>query len=173
MEWLNRSNNRSRYSLFTNNCADFAASIMNFYEPRMVRRNYLLDLGVMTPKYVAKAIVKHSRKHSRVEMSAFYISQIPGTLPRSRPADGIAEALVRSKKYVVPLALLSPVTTGTLAAVYVAQGRFRPERYAESFDLARVVEEQTLPPASSARGAAHGGGSGLAGERLRFTHAEP
>ncbi|MDR3764680.1 MAG: hypothetical protein P4M01_11335 [Acidobacteriota bacterium] len=173
VEWLNRSNNRTQYSLFLRNCADFAAAVMNFYEPHMVRRNYLLDLGVTTPKYVARSIVKHARKHPRTELSAFYITQIPGTLPRSRPADGIAEALVRSKKYVLPLALLSPVTTGTLAGMYVAEGRFRPERYAESFDLSRAVEMQAAPGESSPRGAAHGGGSGLSGERMHFTTAEP
>ncbi len=169
VEWLNRSNNRTKYSLFFNNCADFAASIMNFYQPHMVRRNFLLDLGVTTPKFVAKSIVKNARRHPKLEMSAFYITQVPGTLPRSRPADGIAEALVRSKKYVVPLALLSPVTTGTLAAVYVSQGRFRPERYAESFDLTRAVEASAVPVS----GGAPAGGSGLAGDRLHFRQTEP
>ena len=142
VEYLNQSRNRTRYSLLTNNCADFAAFILNFYAPHSVRRNYLADAGVTTPKLVAKSIVKYARRHPLVELSSFRISQVPGTLPRSQHADGVAEALVRSKKYIVPLALLSPTVTGTIAVVYLAEGRFRPERNAETFDLARTVQAQ-------------------------------
>lgn len=141
--YLNAVENHTRYSLFLNNCADFAATIINFYEPRAVRRNFLLDAGVTTPKHVAKAIVKYSHHHPEVELSSFFIAQVPGTLPRSRPAGGIAEGLVRSKKYVVPMALLSPVAVGAVATMYILEGRFRPERYASSFDLSRVAPDNT------------------------------
>lgn len=42
----------------------------------------------------------------------FQIPLIPGSIRRSRPADGLAEGLLKTKKYVVPLAILSPAVAG-------------------------------------------------------------
>jgi hypothetical protein len=85
-----------------------------------------------------------------VELSTFQIPQVPGSMPRSRPAHGVAEALLKSKKYVVPLAILSPVVTGSIAVVYFTEGRFNPRRNAAVFDIARAADPQPVKSAPAA-----------------------
>src|SRR5512146_2501715 len=58
MEKLNSRPNKSRFNFFFNNCADFARRIVNSYYPRSVHRSYIADLGLMTPKQLAKSLVK-------------------------------------------------------------------------------------------------------------------
>jgi hypothetical protein len=141
IERWNQRKNRSHFNLLYSNCADFAASVMNFYAPHSVHRNYFADIGIMTPKQVAKSFARHARKHSELELSSFVIPQVPGNIPRSKPVDGVAESLVKSKKYVVPLAAFHPVLTGTLAVAYLTKGRFDPKRNAELFDIAGAFQQ--------------------------------
>ena len=141
VEQWNRRDNRSHFNLLYSNCADFAASVMNFYAPRSVRRNYFADVGIMTPKQVAKSIARYSRKHRDREFSSFLVSQVPGSVPRSKPVGGVAETIVKSKKYAVPLALLNPTLTGSFAVAYFTRGRFDPKRNAEPFDIAQAYQE--------------------------------
>ena len=140
IEQWNRREGRNHFHALYSNCANFAASVLNFFAPHAVHRNYFADVGIMTPKQVAKSLAHHARKHPALEFSAFRISQVPGSIPRSRAADGMLESVLKSKKYVVPLALLNPVVTGSLAVVYFAEGRFNPKRNAEVFDLAGAFQ---------------------------------
>jgi len=149
IEVLNeRPNRRRRHDLATfmlsRNCADFARGILNFYYPHSVHRNFIADLGITTPKQVAKSLVKYSHRHSDLEFSAFVIPQVPGSIHRSHGADGVAEALVKSKKYVVPLAALHPFVAGGAVVLYLGQGRFNPsrevQRYPMSPDIAAFWE---------------------------------
>jgi hypothetical protein len=158
--WFNSEENRTRYHLLTNNCADLARKIMNFYAPHSVRRNLLADGGITTPKQVARSLAHHARKHPELELSVFKIPQVAGSVERSHPTRGIAESLVKSKKYVIPLAVISPVFTGGLAVAYLTEGRFNPKRGAGEFDLPYAT--QGMPghsggaePNSSHSGAAH------------------
>lgn len=48
--------------------------------------------------------------------------------------DGVIESLVKSKKYVLPLAYLNPWVTGSLVAVYFGGGRFHPDPNAAVFN---------------------------------------
>src|SRR5215467_8711182 len=108
IELLNeRTNQRARRDLasflLSRNCADFARGILNFYYPHSIHRNFIADVGITTPKQVARSLVKYARRHSDLEFSCFVIPQIPGSRHRSASVNGVAEALVTSKKYVVPL----------------------------------------------------------------------
>ena len=141
IEQWNRRENRSHFNLLYSNCADFAAGVMNFYAPHSVHRNYFADLGIMTPKQVAKSIARHARKHRELEISSFLVPQIPGSIQRSTPVVGVAETVVKSKKYVVPLAILNPTLTGSIAVAYFAKGRFDPKRNAEPFDISRAYQQ--------------------------------
>jgi hypothetical protein len=140
---FNEHKNKGHYNLLFANCADFARNVINFYEPHAVHRNFFADAGITTPKQVAKSLASYARHHPIVELSSFQISQVPGSIPRSRPADGVAEALLKTKKYVVPLAILSPTVTGSIAVIYLAEGRFNPKRNAGLFDIARAVPAAT------------------------------
>jgi len=131
---FNHHRNISHFNLFFNNCANFSEKILNFYYPHSIHRNFIADVGMMTPKQAAKSLVKYSRNHPETELSAFVIPQVPGSIARSRPADGVIESLVKSKKYVLPLAYLNPWVTGSLVAIYFGGGRFHPDPNAAVFD---------------------------------------
>lgn len=145
-----RPNHRSRRDLadflISHNCADFARGIFNFYYPHSVHRNFLADVGITTPKQVAKSLVKFADRHKDLQFSSFVIQQVPGTRHHSQPVDGIAETLVRSKKYLVPLAFLHPYVTGGVALIYLGEGRFSPSRQVKRFptspEIAGLLESR-------------------------------
>ena len=146
---FNQRKNESHFNLLFHNCADFSRTVLNFYYPHAVHRSFLADVGITTPKQVAKSIANYGRRHPDLPHSSFVIPQVPGSLSRSRRAHGVLEALLKSKKYVVPLAVLHPVITGCFAVAYLTEGRFNPKRDANTFELARVVETQTQRPEES------------------------
>jgi hypothetical protein len=125
---LNSEANRSRYRSLTQNCADFVREIINFYYPKALHRNVVADLGISTPKQMAKSLVKFGLRHPELHSARFVIPQVPGTIPRSTAAHGVAESLLKSKKYVLPLIAVQPILAGCVAAAYVGGGRFDPER---------------------------------------------
>jgi hypothetical protein len=151
---FNHRKNKIHFNIFWSNCADFAGSALNFYSPHAVHRNPFADAGIMTPKQVAKSFVRYAQHHPAEELSSFEIPQVPGTGPRSKPVKGVAESLLKSKKYLVPLAILTPELTGGIAFLYFTEGRFNPKRNAGIFDIARTKQPQpsrALPSAIPAR----------------------
>jgi hypothetical protein len=99
-----------------------------------------------TPKQVAKSLEKYAKKNPATPFTVFVIPQVQGTIPRSHTIDGVAESLLKSKKYVVPLAFFYPEFTGALGVAYLTQGRFSPPKDAEQLMLpgtdARTTVEQ-------------------------------
>lgn len=142
----NNRENKTRYSLLRNNCADFTREVMNFYAPHAIHRNLFADAGITTPKQVAKSLVTYSKRHPGLSLSTFRISQVPGAIHRSKPANGVLEGLLKTKKYMLPLAILHPVVAVGLAATYLTKGRFNPRQDASAFDIASEVSP--APPAS-------------------------
>ena len=134
---FNDQANIGHFNLFFNNCANFAEKVMNFYYPHSIHRNFIADGGLMTPKQAAKSLTKYSKRHPELEFTTFVIPQVPGTIHRSTGIDGIAESLLKSKRYVLPLAYLHPVFTATLVAAYFGGGgRFHFDPHAAVFDPA-------------------------------------
>jgi len=123
---LNDRANRSHFNLFFNNCANFSEKILNFYFPHSIHRNFIADVGLMTPKQAAHSLEKYAKRHPDLEFSTFVIPQVPGTIHRSTPVHGVIESLIETKKYMLPLMLLHPAVTGSLVAVYFGDGRFHP-----------------------------------------------
>ncbi len=119
----NSSPNRSHFHLTYRNCADFAKDVINFYYPKALHRSVVADVGITTPKQMAKTMIKFSARHSRLEFSRFVIPQIPGSVARSTPVHGVVESFLKSKKYIVPSAVVSPIFAGCVVAVYVGHGR--------------------------------------------------
>ena len=141
---LNASANVSHFHTVSENCADFAKGIINFYHPRALHRSVVADLGMTTPKQIAKTFIKYSSRHPELKFSRIVISQVPGSIPRSTTVHGVVDAFFTSKKYIVPSAVVSPIFAGCVAAVYVGTG-------AEHFDPARnamvfVVGQQPQAP---------------------------
>jgi len=125
MARFNDSRNMGHFNLLFHNCADFSRTLLNVYYPHGVHRNFFVDLGITTPKQVARSLTKYAKKHPELEFSTFQIPQVPGSIHRSHPIDGIVESVVKSKKYVVPLAVLNPELTAGLVVAYLTDGRFK------------------------------------------------
>ena len=144
---LNDRRNKSHFNLFFRNCADFSTMVVNTYFPHTVHRNFIADAGMTTPKQVARSMVKLGKKHPELGARAFVIPQVDGTVARSHKVHGVAESLIKSKKYLVPLAILSPHVTGGILLAYLAGGRLDVPKDAAVFDLeeATVKEERRTP----------------------------
>ena len=121
--YLNARTNRARFQLLFHNCADFSRDVMNHYYPGAIRRNHTGDLGIMTPKQAARSMMQFSAKHPDLRSSRAWIPQVPGTLPRSKSVQGVLESYVKSKKYMLPTALVNHLAVGGLAIAYLAESR--------------------------------------------------
>jgi len=132
---LNSSPNVSHFRTVSENCADFAKGIINFYYPKSVHRSVVADIGMTTPKQTAKMLTRFSARHPELGFSRLVIAQVPGSLPRSTNVHGVVESFFKSKKYIVPSAVVSPIFAGCVAAVYVGTGagHFEPARNALVF----------------------------------------
>jgi hypothetical protein len=138
----NSSPNRSHFRTVSHNCADFAKDVINFYYPRALHRSVIADVGITTPKQMAKTMLKFGARHPQLQFSRFVIPQIPGSVARSTPVHGVVESFLKSKKYMVPSAVVSPIFAGCVVAVYVGTGagRFDPAREALVFNAQRALE---------------------------------
>jgi len=138
----NASPNRSHFRTVSRNCADFAKDVINFYYPKTLHRSVIADAGITTPKQMAKTLIKFSAHHPQLQFSRFVIPQVPGSVARSTPVHGVVESFFKSKKYIVPSAVASPIFAGCVAAVYVGTGagHFDPARQALVFNAQRDLE---------------------------------
>ena len=138
----NASPNRSHFHITYRNCADFAKDVINFYYPKALHRSIVADIGITTPKQMAKTLIKFSGRHQRLQFSRFVIPQIPGSAARSTPVHGVVESFLKSKKYIVPTAVASPIFAGCIVVVYLGTGagRFDPARQALVFNAGRPLE---------------------------------
>jgi hypothetical protein len=125
---LNSSPNRSHFHLLTRNCADFVKDVINRYQPKALHRSYVADLGISTPKQMAKTLVQFSAAHPELTLSRFIIPQVPGDIARSKAVHRVVGSFLESKKYIVPSAVASPIFAGCVAVAYFASGggRFDP-----------------------------------------------
>jgi hypothetical protein len=138
----NSSQNRSHFHLSYRNCADFAKDVINFYYPKALHRSIVADVGITTPKQMAKMLIKFSDRHPELEFSRYVIPQIPGTQARSTKVHGVVESFLKSKKYIVPTAIANPILAGCVVAVYVGTGagRFDPSKGALVYNAQRDLE---------------------------------
>lgn len=161
---FNSRSNKTHFNLIFHNCADFAKQVINFYYPKAVHRSFGADVGIMTPKQAAKCLLHYSKLHPELQFSSFVINQVPGTTPRSRAVRSVLESLIKSKKYIVPLAPLiafHPYLGGGLIYAWVEDGHFNPRRVAGGLESALepeliVRELETNLPAPDVGGNSQG-----------------
>jgi hypothetical protein len=171
----NSSANRSHFHLVSRNCADFAKDVINFYYPKSLHRSLIADVGMTTPKQMAKRIVRLGQRHPQLHSSRLVIAQVPGSMPRSTAVHGVVESFFKSKKYIVPSAIVSPIFAGCVAVVYVGSGigRFDPAQNAMIYNAGsdpelpvgredRRAYKKELEHLLAARSA---GGSGVASQK--------
>ena len=146
----NAAPNQSHFHLVSNNCADFAKHVLNFYYPKSLHRSLVADVGITTPKQIAKMLTRFSARHPELEFSRLVISQVPASMPRSTNVHGVVESFFKAKKYIVPSVVVSPIFAGCVAAVYVGTGagHFEPARNAMVFvvggDPERPLDREDL-----------------------------
>ena len=121
---FNSRGNDSHFNLFTKNCADFSRSVLNFYFPGAIHRSITADVAITTPKQIAKAFAGYAHHHESLEFRKFVIPQVLGDTPRSHMPRGVLESLVKTKGYVVPIAVLQPYVMVGIAVTYLTRGRF-------------------------------------------------
>ena len=131
---LNDRSNRQHWNLITANCADFARQIISFYYQHSVHRSIIGDLGVTTPKQLARTLSNYSRHHPELQTSTFIIPQAPGTIARSKRVKGVLEVMLTAKKYMPPIFLFHPYAAGIAVAVYVQHWHFNPGKNALILD---------------------------------------
>jgi hypothetical protein len=144
---FNDRRNVGHFNLLFHNCSDFSRVVLDTYLPHAIHRNFIADVGLETPKQVARSLVKYGKAHPEAEMSAFVIPQVRGSVPRSHPVDGVTESLVKSKKYLIPLAVLAPEVTGGVVVAYLADGRMALPKDATVFN----VDDPEMEPAQPQR----------------------
>lgn len=144
---FNDRRNVGHFNLLFHNCADFSRVVLDIYFPHAIHRNVVADVGLMTPKQAARSLVSYGKKHPELNMTAFVIRQVPGTIKRSHAVDGVAESLVKSKKYLLPLVVLSPEVTGGVVVAYLVDGRMRMPKNATIFNVgdAEVTDAEAVP----------------------------
>jgi hypothetical protein len=160
IETLNARPNVRSYKLRTANCANFAADMVNILFPGTVQVRKLADFGLMTPKQVVRSVVAYSRTHPETRMRVVEVAQIAGTLRRSRPAWGVAEAGLKTKRYLATLLMIQPEVVLGCGIAYLGNGRWHVGEGAEKVG----------PEAWATRGGGEmaeadaGDGNGAAGE---------
>ncbi len=148
---FDKRRNLGRFNLFFHNCADFSRDLLNEYYPHAVHRNVLVDFGLTTPKQDARSLTKYAKKHPELPLSTFVVPQVPGSIPRSKPIDGVLESLVKSKKYAAPLVLLSPELVAGMVTMYLIDGRFQPPARDQEVTLPLQTETAAMMPDTTRR----------------------
>jgi hypothetical protein len=137
---FNSQPNRERYNFVKRNCADFVREVIDFYYPHALHRSVIGDLGVTTPKQIAKMLAKYSRHHPELQSSDFLVPQVPGSVRRSKPVHGVLESVMAAKKYMLPLVVLHPYIGGGVLVEYFGHRRFDPARNALILDSGRQLD---------------------------------
>jgi len=128
---FNSRRNTTHFNLFFFNCADFSREAIDTYFPHAVHRSLLADAGIMTPKQAGRSLLSYTKHHKDLQFSILVIPQVEGTVPRSTAVRGVLEALVKSKRYAIPLvtvAVLHPFVGGSLAFAWIEGSRFDPRK---------------------------------------------
>ncbi|HEY5330130.1 MAG TPA: hypothetical protein VIJ79_09620 [Acidobacteriaceae bacterium] len=140
MALFNDRRNKQRYNGAFRNCADFARVTINRFYPYAVKRNFIADLGITTPKQVGHALSKYGKHHPEAGLTEFVVPQIAGSLPRSHTIKGVTESLLTRKRYVVPITVIQPVLTGILFVAYMGNGRFEMPKDAPVLSLSAAPQ---------------------------------
>jgi hypothetical protein len=124
MQWLNGQPDRTHFNFFFSNCADFAREMLNVLFPGAIHRNLPFDFGMTTPKQLESGLYRYAMRHHELEFQLYELPQVPGNIPRSGHLYGVTESFVKSKTYLLPLAVFDPIGIGSIAVLGIADRRF-------------------------------------------------
>jgi hypothetical protein len=124
MKWLNGRIDRTHFNFFFNNCADFTRQMLNVLFPGAIHRNLIFDLGMTTPKQLESSLHHYAMRHPELGFELFELPQVPGNIPRSGRLYGVTESFVKSKPYLLPVAIVNPIGIGSMAALGISDHRY-------------------------------------------------
>lgn len=124
MQWLNGRPDRTHFNFFFSNCADFARQMLDVLFPRAVHRNLLFDFGMTTPKQLESSIHHYAMRHPQLRFEVYELPQVPGDIPRSGHIYGVTESFVKSKPYLLSIAVLDPIGIGSVAVLGIEDHRY-------------------------------------------------
>jgi hypothetical protein len=132
--------NQNHFNGITRNCATFVRRIINTYYPHAARADYLNDLGLVTPKAIARSFTHFAERHPEAHLRVLHFAQLPGTIKRSTECRNATEQLYRSKKLLVPMILFAGHELPFVAASYLLTGRFNPQHELEQHPTAETSD---------------------------------
>jgi hypothetical protein len=139
---FNDQRNVQRYNGLYRNCADFARVLINRVYPGSIKRNYVGDFGITSPKAVVRSLTHYAKKHPEVGLDVFMVPQVEGSLPRSHSVTDVSEGVL--KRYSLPIVALSPELEGVVLVAYVSHGRFRMPKDVPPLDLDKLHADLEL-----------------------------
>ena len=146
--YFNDRPNVTRYQGAFRNCADFTRVVINRLYPHAIRRNYVADFGLTTPKSVARSLVHYAKRHPELELQLFRVPQVDGTISRSMSIQGVTGSLLT--RYAVPMTILSPHMTAVVLVAYIGKGRFAVPSNAPVLDVAALETAAQRSPGTEA-----------------------
>ena len=141
---INAEPNQHAYGAYHANCANFAADVISFYYPGLVKRARLADLGFLLPKQLARCVYLYGQSHPEAQLRIVEIPQVPGSIRRSHIIRGGAETFLKTKRYIFPLSVLQPEIAVTLFALYLDHGGWKIGRPAQVLGP-EAIQPVTLP----------------------------
>ncbi len=139
---FNAAANENHFNGVTRNCADFVKQTINTYFPHAVRRDFLNDFGMTSPKAVARTFSHFALRHPDAHFHVMHFAQAPGTIQRSSEVRAGTEQLFRSKKWLFPMLIFAHYELPFAATSYLLTGRFNPGKTFEKYPVADLTGPQ-------------------------------
>ncbi len=146
IETFNDRRNVDRFNGMFHNCADFSRVTVNRFYPHAVRRNYIADLGMTSPKQVARSLTRYGAKHPEADLTFFVVPQVAGSLPRSHVNKSLLESVLKSKRYILPITVVEPYAAAGVLAGYMSTGRFALPKDAPVLSVRALELAAATPP---------------------------
>ncbi len=145
IEEFNAAANKPHFNLLFSNCAGFSSQVIRVYYRDAVSRSYVRDLGLETPKQLARSLIRYGQRHPETGFRAWVIPQVPG-LPRSRPIRGVVESFFHGPEYTLPAAAVAvhPLVLCTATVVYLAGLHFRGREHFPG-DIGATLYPEEIP----------------------------
>jgi uncharacterized protein YbaA (DUF1428 family) len=125
VRWINAQPNVNHYNGITSNCAMYVQSIVNSIFPHVIHRDFLNDIGLMSPKAAAHSFSRWAQKHPELGFYSMHFAQKPGSIRRSGTASSGTEAAIHIKKYWMSAALIGDhEVAGSFFVAYLLTDRF-------------------------------------------------
>ncbi len=135
------------FNVLSRNCADFTKDIVNLFFPGSTNRDFINDLGITTPKALARSFTKYSTKRPELMFRVTKYSQLDGPIMRSFGNRNFSETAFTSKKYLIAAALTKPELIPLFAATYFLTGYYSIDKTYEkypTFEMAKLNLQRQL-----------------------------